>query len=136
MVKISIIFQKFNNFFQKIQFELKHPVEWVLATEIIYPAAPLFRKRSGFNSSLDSNSAGGCDCTQVEIVTTNEAVLRKHGELLGRYNKISSVKSSGLYNGRPAYEHFSGKYIKSTHSVKISGFFYTLRFYVKSILTF
>ena len=109
MVKISIIFQKFNNFFQKIQFELKHPVEWVLATEIIYPAAPLFRKRSGFNSSLDSNSAGGCDCTQVEIVTTNEAVLRKHGELLGRYNKISSVKSSGLYNGRPAYEHFSGE---------------------------
>ena len=106
----NLTFSILRFFSSKIQPLLNNPVEWVLATEIIYPAAPLFRKRSGYNSSLDSNSPGGCDCTQVEIVTTNEAVLRKHGELLGRYNKISSVKSTGLYNGRPAYEHFSGEF--------------------------
>ena len=38
-------------------------IEWNQATEIIYPAAPLFRKRSG-NSTADT---GGCDCTSVEI---------------------------------------------------------------------
>ena len=88
-------------------------VEWTQPTEnveIIYPAAPLFHKRVG-NSSTSTAENGGCDCASVEIVTANEAVLRKHGELLGKYSKMESVEDSpnGLYNGRPAFEHFSGR---------------------------
>ena len=87
-------------------------VEWTQPTEnveIIYPAAPLFHKRFGNSSTTAEN--GGCDCATVEIVTANEPVLRKHGELLGKYSKMESVENSpnGLYNGRPAFEHFSGR---------------------------
>ena len=87
-------------------------VEWTQPTEnveIIYPAAPLFHKRFGNSSTTAEN--GGCDCATVEIVTANEPVLRKHGELLGKYSKLESVENSsnGLYNGRPAFEHFSGR---------------------------
>ena len=87
-------------------------IEWTQPTEnveIIYPAAPLFHKRFGNSSNTAEN--GGCDCATVEIVTANEPVLRKHGELLGKYSKMESVENSpnGLYNGRPAFEHFSGR---------------------------
>ena len=82
------------------------------STEIIYPAAPpnyLSRRSSSLSGNDSSNNeSGGCDCEILEIVTTNQAVLRKHGELLGRYTKMEA--GDGLYNGRPGYEHFSGKF--------------------------
>ena len=34
----------------------------------------------------------GCDCVELEIVTTNEAVRRKHGDLLGKYTKMEKIK--------------------------------------------
>jgi hypothetical protein len=93
------------------------------STEIIYPSAAvawpkkflLSRRTSSANVTNNNNNRDrGCDCEVVEIVTTNEAVLRKHGELLGRYTRLSpksdGLEKDGLYNGRPGYEHFSGKF--------------------------
>ena len=49
-----------------------------------------------------------CSCDAVEIVTTKDVVLKKHGQLLGRYHRRYGKES--LLNKRPTYEHFSGKY--------------------------
>ena len=86
--------------------------------EVIYPAAPFLARRSGGQGSggtpeKSSKSDGrGCDCPEIEIVTTNEAVRRKHGELLGKYTKMDKIENgiNGLYNGRPGYSHSSGKF--------------------------
>ena len=61
-------------------------------TEFIYPAAPSFlARRAGANGTTTEDStvinSKGCDCQQLEILTTSEAVRRKHGELLGKSSK-------------------------------------------------
>ena len=38
----------------------------------------------------------GCDCVELEIVTTNEAVRRKHGDLLGKYTKMEKIKGFSI----------------------------------------
>ena len=40
----------------------------------------------------------GCDCVELEIVTTNEAVRRKHGDLLGKYTKMEKIKGLALHS--------------------------------------
>ena len=40
-------------------------------------------------SEIDAASEDVCGCEAVEIVTTTDVVLRKHGQLLGRYHKTS-----------------------------------------------
>ena len=59
-------------------------------TEFIYPAAPFLAKRAGANgtTSEEVTNSKGCDCQQLEILTTSQAVRRKHGELLGKTKKI------------------------------------------------
>ena len=56
----------------------------VQTTEFIYPAAPFLARRAGSNETAVAKEVKGCDCAQLEIVTTSEAVRRKHGELLGK----------------------------------------------------
>ena len=58
-------------------------------TEFIYPAAPFLAKRAGANgtTSEEVTNSKGCDCQQLEILTTSQAVRRKHGELLGKTKK-------------------------------------------------
>ena len=62
--------------------------------DIIYPAAPFLTRRAGVgNETYKSATDGrGCDCVELEIVTTNEAVRRKHGDLLGKYTKMEKIK--------------------------------------------
>ena len=38
-------------------------------------------------SEIDAASEDVCGCEAVEIVTTTDVVLRKHGQLLGRYHE-------------------------------------------------
>ena len=59
-------------------------------TEFIYPAAPFLAKRAGANgtTSEEVTNSKGCDCQQLEILTTSQAVRRKHGELLGKTKNI------------------------------------------------
>ncbi len=82
--------------------------------EIFYPAAPsVFSRRSSNTTSLDLEdpSGKGCDCQELEVVTTNEAVRRKHGDLLGKYTRMDKIeRGSDLYNGRPGYRHENGKF--------------------------
>ena len=40
----------------------------------------------------------GCDCVELEIVTTNEAVRRKHGDLLGKYTKMEKIKGLAFHS--------------------------------------
>lgn len=47
---------------------------------------------------------GGCVCEQVEVVSSNAEVAKKHGSLLGTY-RLRTDK----VNSRPSYEHFSGR---------------------------
>lgn len=79
-------------------------------TDIIYPASILQRRISGGGQNETQNK--GCDCTEIEIQTTNEAVRRKHGDLLGKYTKMEVIENglNGLYNGRPGYQHSNGKF--------------------------
>ena len=62
--------------------------------DIIYPAAPFLTRRAGVgNETYKTATDGrGCDCEELEIVTTNEAVRRKHGDLLGKYTKMEKIK--------------------------------------------
>ena len=48
-----------------------------------------------------------CDCKEVDVVSNRDVVLRKHGDVLGRYTKIEGVQG-GL--ATPSYVHFSGKF--------------------------
>ena len=64
----------------------------VQTTEFIYPAAPFLTRRAGTNET--AKEIKGCDCPQLEIVTTSEAVRRKHGELLGKTYIESIVLSN------------------------------------------
>ncbi len=48
-----------------------------------------------------------CDCKEVDVVSNRDVVLRKHGDVLGRYTKIDVVEG-GLPT--PSYLHFSGKF--------------------------
>lgn len=70
------------------------------STEFIYPAAPFLARRAGANGTTKAEDATvinskGCDCQQLEILTTSEAVRRKHGELLGKSTKI--MQKSNLF---------------------------------------
>ena len=42
-------------------------------------------------SEIDAASEDVCGCEAVEIVTTTDVVLRKHGQLLGRYHFGSTI---------------------------------------------
>ena len=66
-------------------------------TEFIYPAAPSFLAKRNGTTTEDSTiiNSKGCDCQQLEILTTSEAVRRKHGELLGKSTKI--MQKSNLF---------------------------------------
>ena len=95
--------------------------------EVIYPAAPFLTRRSnsaaGGVQTTDpkSDNGRGCDCQELEILTSNEAVRSKHGELLGKYSKMDKIESglNGLYNGRPGYKHESGKFFLYYNAGKI-----------------
>ena len=80
------------------------------STELIQPKfheiSSVFSRRSSSNSADGKTGNSGCSCDIVEIATTKDSVLRKHGELLGRYTRIEN----GLFNGRPSYQHFSAKF--------------------------
>ncbi len=79
-------------------------------TELIHPKfheITSFSRRSSSTSAASAATGNsGCGCDIVEIATTKDEVLRKHGELLGRYTRIEN----GLFNGRPSYQHFSAKF--------------------------
>ena len=49
----------------------------------------------------------GCVCKDVDIVSNRDIVLRKHGDVLGRYTRIEGIQG-GL--GTPSYVHYSGKF--------------------------
>ena len=70
-------------------------------TEFIYPAAPSFlAKRNGSTTEETTViNSKGCDCQQLEILTTSEAVRRKHGELLGKSSKIFE-KPNGRFSSK------------------------------------
>lgn len=48
-----------------------------------------------------------CDCKEVDIVSNRDVVLRKHSDVLGRYNKVEGVQGGVT---TPSYVHSSGKY--------------------------
>jgi hypothetical protein len=50
----------------------------------------------------------GCDCSEVDVVSNRDVVLRKHADVLGRYTRIPEGLQSGLKT--PSYVHTSGKY--------------------------
>ena len=71
-------------------------------TEFIYPAAPFLAKRAGANgtTSEEVTNSKGCDCQQLEILTTSQAVRRKHGELLGKTkNILPTFFKGGIFKG-------------------------------------
>lgn len=82
-------------------------------TEIIYPAKLSRRSSSNITDGIvETSENGGCACNQLEITSTNEAVRRKHADLLGQYDKMDKIENglNGLYNGRPGYQHSNGKF--------------------------
>jgi len=48
-----------------------------------------------------------CNCKDVDIVSNKDIVLRKHGDVLGRYTKIETPQG-GIQT--PSYMHSSGKF--------------------------
>ena len=52
---------------------------------------------------VDNNNS--CGCTDVEIVSTKDDVIKKHNNLLGKYQLLQNA-----VNHRPSYKHESGKY--------------------------
>ena len=58
-------------------------------------------------SSEPGSPENVCNCKDVDIVSNRDVVLRKHGDVLGRYTKIEAIPGG---QGTPAYVHFSGKF--------------------------
>jgi hypothetical protein len=68
--------------------------------------------------------SGACTCDSVEIVSTRADVMKKHSQLLGRYNRRNKEIGGGEgavddggemaaaeeNGGRPTYQHFSGRF--------------------------
>ena len=51
-------------------------------------------------SEIDAASEDVCGCEAVEIVTTTDVVLRKHGQLLGRYQCIIKLPVNNLQDSK------------------------------------
>jgi hypothetical protein len=48
-----------------------------------------------------------CNCKDVDIVSNRDIVLRKHGDVLGRYTQIEGAQGG---SSTPSYMHSSGKF--------------------------
>ncbi len=56
---------------------------------------------------------GSCSCEQVEVVSSNAEVAKKHGQLLGTYRRRQDK-----VNSRFIYEHFTGTKHRETAKTK------------------
>jgi hypothetical protein len=78
---------------------------------VVFVSIFLISEHFYFVSTIDVVDVIGtddvCDCKEVDVVSNRDVVLRKHGDVLGRYTKIEVVEG-GLPT--PSYLHFSGKF--------------------------
>ena len=77
----------------------------------VFLSALLFVEQLLIASTLEvvdvTGQENGCGCKDVEIVSNRDIVLRKHGDVLGRYTKLEGIQG-GLRP--PSYVHYSGKF--------------------------